>query len=178
MRTAEPLAVYLARVPWVSADGRQWALECAETAVRPFFVFMEGDEPVILRHRGGAAAEGDLLALLRGVAGVALPRRVAVLGARVSVPFKRVCVRDQQGRWGSCSGTGSVSLNWRLVLLPPELQDYVILHELAHRREMNHSARFWKLLSGWDATCEANDRALSKQWGHLMDLGRGGASLE
>jgi predicted metal-dependent hydrolase len=52
-------------------------------------------------------------------------------------------VRNQRTRWGSCSPRGVVSLNWRLVQVPEAVRDYVILHELAHRRHMNHSERFW-----------------------------------
>jgi hypothetical protein len=55
----------------------------------------------------------------------------------------RVSVRDQRSRWGSCTIGGVVSLNWRLILTPESVRDYIIHHELMHLREMNHSARFW-----------------------------------
>jgi predicted metal-dependent hydrolase len=58
--------------------------------------------------------------------------------------LKRVSVRGQRSRWGSCSVRGHVSLNWRLVQTPPFVRDYVILHELMHLRELNHSERFWR----------------------------------
>jgi predicted metal-dependent hydrolase len=53
-------------------------------------------------------------------------------------------VRDQRSRWGSCSRSGSITLNWRLVQMPPFVRDYIVIHELMHRREMNHSPRFWR----------------------------------
>ena len=59
---------------------------------------------------------------------------------------KRVQIRDQRSRWGSCSTTGTLSFNWRLVLAPFEVLDYVVVHELCHMREANHSGRFWKLV--------------------------------
>ena len=56
----------------------------------------------------------------------------------------RVSVRNQRSRWGSCSARGTISLNWRLIQTPPFVRDYIILHELMHLREMNHSARYWR----------------------------------
>jgi predicted metal-dependent hydrolase len=73
-----------------------------------------------------------------------LPPRTMRMAAGVGLVPKRVTVRDQQGRWGSCSANGSISLNWRLVQMPPEVRDYILLHELMHMREPNHSRRFWQ----------------------------------
>jgi predicted metal-dependent hydrolase len=72
-----------------------------------------------------------------------LPARVLELATLHSLPVQRVSVRNQRSRWGSCSRRGTVSLNWRLVQAPAFVRDYIILHELAHLREMNHSRRFW-----------------------------------
>ena len=60
--------------------------------------------------------------------------------------FKRVTVRDQQSRWGSCSSDGALSYSWRLILAPPHVLDYVAAHEVAHLKEMNHGPRFWRLV--------------------------------
>jgi len=65
-------------------------------------------------------------------------------------PLRRVCVRDQRSRWGSCSTRGTVSLNWRLIQMPPSVRDYLILHELAHFRQMNHSTFFWEIVEAMD----------------------------
>jgi predicted metal-dependent hydrolase len=164
---------FFAAHPRVVALGREYPVELGETAGRPFVVWKAGsEEPVLFRHRAGEVREADLLALTRAFAKEALPRRVMELAARAGIALGRVCVRNQRGRWGSCSSRGAVSLNWRLVLVPPVLQDYVIWHELAHRREMNHSDRFWDLLAQWDPRCGWNDRALTKEWGWLMRFGR------
>lgn len=64
----------------------------------------------------------------------------------VSFAIKRVKITGSKGRWGSCSGTGSINLSCYLMLLPPHLMDYVLLHELSHTKEMNHGPRFWELL--------------------------------
>jgi predicted metal-dependent hydrolase len=64
----------------------------------------------------------------------------------LGVSFRRIEVRDQRARWGSCSTRGTLSFNWRLVLAPFTVLDYVVVHELCHLREPNHSARFWRLV--------------------------------
>jgi hypothetical protein len=66
--------------------------------------------------------------------------------AELGVSFLRIEVRDQRTRWGSCSPRGTLSFNWRLVLAPFAVLDYVVVHELCHLREPNHSARFWRLV--------------------------------
>ncbi|MGH6994413.1 MAG: M48 family metallopeptidase, partial [Stellaceae bacterium] len=81
-------------------------------------------------------AKRDLEAASKGAA--------AQLGAAI----KRVSVRDQSSRWGSCSTTGVLSYSWRLILAPPFVLDYLAAHEVAHMIEMNHSRRFWQLVEG------------------------------
>ncbi len=63
---------------------------------------------------------------------------------RMGVTFGRVRVKDQRTLWGSCTRRGDLNFNWRLTLAPPEVLDYLVVHELAHRLEMNHSRRFWE----------------------------------
>jgi predicted metal-dependent hydrolase len=73
-----------------------------------------------------------------------LPARVLQLAALNGLTVQRVSVRNQRSRWGSCSRRGTISLNWRLIQTPPEVRDYIVLHELMHLRQMNHSHRFWR----------------------------------
>ena len=73
-----------------------------------------------------------------------LPAELLALAAAHDVTVTRISIRNQRSRWGACSSTGSITLNWRLVLVPPSVREYVMIHELMHRRELNHSKRFWR----------------------------------
>jgi predicted metal-dependent hydrolase len=93
------------------------------------------------------ALAGDLRPTLEAHFGrrgkIELPARTWELSAETGTDVKRVTVRNQRSRWGSCSAGGTISLNWRLVQTPDSVRDYIIFHELMHLREMNHSERFW-----------------------------------
>jgi predicted metal-dependent hydrolase len=84
---------------------------------------------------------------LRALAEQELPPRTRELARHHGIAIARVIIRAQKTRWGSCSASGTISLNWRLIHAPPFVQDYLIIHELMHRRQMNHSARYWKLVA-------------------------------
>lgn len=73
-----------------------------------------------------------------------LPPQLMALASAYDIGVSRVSVRNQRSRWGACSSTGSITLNWRLILVPDFVREYVMIHELMHRRELNHSKRFWK----------------------------------
>jgi predicted metal-dependent hydrolase len=103
--------------------------------------------------------------------GAASRRYAAALG----IAFKRISVRDQSSRWGSCSNTGVLSFSWRLILAPPFVLDYLAAHEVAHLVELNHSPRFWRLLRKLNPDCER-----AKAWldVHGTDLHRYGVTTK
>lgn len=72
------------------------------------------------------------------------PQKVRYYARQAGVTYGRITIRHQRTRWGSCSATGNLNFNCLLMLAPDKVQDYVVVHELCHRKEMNHSKRFWQ----------------------------------
>jgi predicted metal-dependent hydrolase len=96
-----------------------------------------------------------------------LPPMLLALARQHQIAVSGVSVRDQRSRWGACSSKGIITLNWRLIRVPDFVREYVLLHELMHRRELNHSRRFWRLVA---ACCprHAEARAWLKREGKLL----------
>lgn len=93
------------------------------------------------------------------------PKRAAYFAPLTGGTFTRITIRDQKTRWGSCSAKGTLSFNWRLMLAPPAVLDYVVIHELCHLTHMNHSKAFWALV---ESACP--DYRTHRKW--LKDHGQ------
>lgn len=81
---------------------------------------------------------------LRKLARTHLPEVARAISREAGIPFRRLFLRNQRTRWGSSSSIGNISLNWRTIMLPPQVRRYLILHELVHQQELNHSRLFWR----------------------------------
>jgi predicted metal-dependent hydrolase len=120
------------------------------------------------QHRAShPRAEPDVLRALRTRALGELPSRLLQLAAQHGLRVKRVSIRNQKWRWGSCSPDGHICLNWRLVAMPDWVRDYVLVHEIMHLKRLDHSKAFWKLVASAcpryreaRAWLRANDRLL------------------
>ncbi len=109
-------------------------------------------------------------ALRRAVARAARERLPLMLGGvevETGWSATSVGIRRQRTRWGSCTSKGAVSLNESLVFLPPDLVRYVLVHELAHTKRMDHSPAFWKFVEAHDAGWRASRKALREAWRHV-----------
>ena len=104
---------------------------------------------------------------LRARAHRELPPRLLALAEQNGLTVNRVTIRDQRSRWGSCSAKGHIALNYRLMLMPDSVRDYILVHELMHLRQADHSRKFWRLV---EAACPGFREA--ERW-----LRRHGSSL-
>lgn len=132
---------------------------------RPFVLFADQRVPVAdasMDFRRPVCSHLQLLARRE------LPGRVKTLGRVLGITHNRVSIRNQSTRWGSCSCSGTISLNWRLIQVPPEVADYVVIHELIHRIEMNHSERFWRRVGEACPTYRGHESWLDA---HARELG-------
>lgn len=190
------LAFLRAHQTWLVTHQAQWAARQAARAAQPrSATWWHLGEAIPIERSGapGSALQvapgvtgfvvasdetpaGELAALTRWqqqeaaeVLPDAMRQQVARLAHQVSWPLAptRLVCQTMRSRWGSCTRAGRINLNTRLLHVPPELMHYVICHELAHRREMNHSAAFWALLEFFYPGARAADRAL-KQWARRL----------
>lgn len=134
----------------VARKGRQIILSLPESMTL-------NDSQVIQKIKEGVAAA------LRTEAKSYLPRRLSYLAKQHGYSYSRVRFSHASGRWGSCSTEGTISLNIALMKLPLELIDYVLLHELAHTKEMNHSSKFWENVRKTDPNYKEHRRRLKDE---------------
>lgn len=125
-----------------------------------------------LQIRLNAQNAGNLLKnWVKQQASLYLPQRLCSLAQQFGFHFSQCQIRHAKTRWGSCSATGKISLNAALMLLPVELIDYVILHELCHTRQLNHLAKFWYEMQQVDAHYLTHRQQLKKiqlpAWWHV-----------
>lgn len=127
-----PLRTGLPRIKRFVNQKQEWVLGCLERTKE---------------YREQKPLSADLSESKRNVyirkAKETITKRVSYFARLMSVSYRNITIREQKTRWGSCSSKGNLNFNWKLVLMPEEVLDYVVVHELAHRKEMNHSERFW-----------------------------------
>ena len=134
----------------VESDGRLRVTIPRGGSRREAEAFIQRNSDWVVRQRTRAQAEVRPFendSALRQHARRELPARLFELAARHGLEVTRVSVRNQRSRWGSCGRDGHICLNWRLVLMPPSVRDYVLVHELMHLRRMDHSPAYWRLVA-------------------------------
>lgn len=117
----------------------------------------------------GKLTEAELK-VLKMQAEEVFPARAAFYAGKMGISYGRITIRRQKTRWGSCSQSGNLNFNCLLMLAPPGVVDYVVVHELCHRIEMNHSPRFWELVGEVYPDYDRWKRWLKENGGRLMRM--------
>jgi predicted metal-dependent hydrolase len=143
---------------------RRYSIEYVERTCR-VRVQVEGERlsiigPTADRH----AIAGALRQWLNELAMIELGERLSVVAKQTQLTYSRLQVRRQRTRWGSCSVSGTISLNVCLLFLDPAVVRYLLVHELCHTKQMNHSVRFWSLVAVHQPDYRSLDRALLGGW--------------
>jgi predicted metal-dependent hydrolase len=124
---------------------------------------MKGDRlEVSVGSPGVEPVRSALEGWYRRRARVEVEPRLDAACARAGTRYSRLSIRSQRTRWASCSSTGAMSFNWRLLLAPPEILDYVVEHEVAHLEVLDHSPRFWRLLGSRSPAYREHERWLRR----------------
>ncbi len=144
--------------------------------VRDFLRALAGDLPEVFprprvyyrRARGRRrAAPPPPTAAQKKAARELISGRVAHWAAILGLEYKKIFIKNQRSMWASCSARGNLNFNWRLAAAPPEALDYVVIHELCHLREMNHSGKFWAHVAAACPEHKARRRWLRENTGLL-----------
>lgn len=135
---------------------------------RPKVRIEDGCMTVYQREEDLEQKVGAIKEFVKRYAKLHLSERVELLAAEKNLEIANVCIKEQNGRWGSCSSKRNINLNWRLVMAPLQIIDAVIFHELAHLTHMNHSRDFWSLLISYDGNAKENDKWLKKHGNQIL----------
>jgi predicted metal-dependent hydrolase len=130
--------------------------------VRSFVALRAGVLHVAVGSPGADAVRAALEAWYRRRARLEVEPRLDAACERAGTSYSRLSIRAQRTRWASCSSTGAMSFNWRLLLAPPEILDYVVEHEVAHLEVLDHSPRFWRLLGSRSPGYREHERWLRR----------------
>ena len=162
-----PATEALPRELELPAVGQRWLIDY-RPARRAGFRVVAGER---LQVRADPTQPAEARRALRAWLGVearrALEPWLARLSAEHGLGYRRLQLRRQRTRWGSCSRSGTISLNLCLLFQPPAVVRYLLLHELCHTRHLNHSPRFWSLVESLEPDCRALDRELTRGWRHV-----------
>ena len=168
LKPARTLLEYLEGKPFVFEAGKRLDVAFMDSRGGDFFVedFNRGELVFAFANRE------KFFELFMKFARESLQRTVGAIASECGLPGRKISVRNQRGRWASRSTMDTLSFNWRIVLLKPEFQRYIVLHEYAHEKFMDHSVSFWIYLNRLLPGARRLDRLLGKEGGEVFSVER------
>jgi predicted metal-dependent hydrolase len=169
---SETISEYYMKQPFWNAYNKKWRLQIQYQGKQARYRLDQKTSSVDIKLNRDKNLELQLMLVTRRFASQVLEERTKELAQYTNLIPSSIRIGNQATRWGSCSQNRTISLNWRLLLIPFHLQDHIILHELAHLQEMNHSRNFYKLLKKLDENSEVNNNEVKNIGSKIMRLGR------
>ena len=163
---------YFQKNQFISSRSHKFSVAFSFTKGDPTLSYDDASSAVIIRFDPQDNREEQIKHALFSFARTVIKEHTFHLAQRLGTGVKQVAVRDQSTVWGTCTADSRLSFNWRLLLLAPELHDYIILHELTHLIHFDHSNQFWDLLCRHDVKALAHDRRVGDLSEKIMVLGR------
>lgn len=146
--------LFLEKEDWIVSHYRKYRAACERAAEHSGNMTPVQRDALVKRYRDAAKEY--------------IPARVEYYSRFVRGNYKKIAIRDQKTRWGSCSESGTLSFSWRLMLAPPAVLDYVVVHELCHFENMNHSKDFWQAVENILPDYKERRRWLKEHGAELM----------
>lgn len=155
--------------------GRKYPLKIIQTADANYQVVFKGSRIIVyIPEKLSAKEQTNMVRELvnkwyRGQAEKLLPEQVEYYSKLMNIPYNKLKIKEQKTRWGSCSSKGNINLNWRIIMAPNQVMAYVIIHELAHVKYMNHCQEFWKTVSDFLPDYKKWKKWLAENGRYLME---------
>lgn len=157
-----PEPVHLELGATIMFRGSEYVIRSGEGRRTPVWIDRDAPRPTIRVNGCAEHSSRRVLDWLKREARRKIDERVMFYAELLGVRPRRITIRDTSSRWGSCSSARSLSFSWRLILAPPAVLDYVVAHEVAHLRELNHKPRFWRLVESMGPEVDSSQAWLSE----------------
>jgi predicted metal-dependent hydrolase len=159
-----PPEIVLPETISLSAMNQAWKVLYVDVPTTRFEIIERPNQELILigKTKNQVACQKELMIWARNQANKYLSSELLTLSKLTQLHFTNITIRDQKTRWGSCTSNKTISLNYKLIFLPPRLMQHVIIHELCHTKYLNHSTKFWQLVAMYDKDWEIHRRELRR----------------
>lgn len=147
-----------------------WTIEYMQTNVKLQIIARPQNEIVLIGNVADVnSCKKKLITWVKNLAKPRLSAQLQALSKKTNLDYVNVTIRDQKTLWGSCTSKKSISLNYKLIFLPPNLVTHIMLHELCHTQHLNHSNQFWNLVAKYDVTWQIHKHEMRQAGQYIPD---------